>query len=595
LKTFKDYGIEVNPGAKGNVKIKCPFCSPYKNNANDTCLSVNVSEGVWFCHKCNETGGLNTSDKATHDAKHFESRSNGVSVNKNKKTPLKALSEAAIKFMSNRGISEDTLIKEGIKIASKWIAQLQKEQNCIAFPFIKGNMRVATKYRDNKKNMTQDAGGEKCFYRFDEFAKGDTIYITEGEIDALTLIECGLSDGVTSVPDGAPAPGAKEDGSKFNFFTDEAKKIFDNAKKVYLITDDDENGHNLEGILARRIGKGKCLRVDYPTGCKDINDVLLKFGKESVLGVIENAKRYPVEGLTKFGDHKKDIHRFYNEGDLQGISTGWENLDEIFMLFKGELNILTGIPNSGKSELLDALMVNSIREGNWKWAVFSAENMPREHHFRKLAEKLNDRPMMGYDDERMCIDQVDASIEFLDNHIDLVDIQNNDFSLDSLLAHIEMSVFKTGINAFIIDPWNEIEHAMPSGKNETNYISEALSKIRRFARKYDLSAWIVAHPSKLRKDPQTGNYAVPTLYDIAGSANWRNKADNGIVVWRDFSREDSIIEVFIQKVRFKHVGKVGSVQLKWNFKTGVYTVPNVYDFANVEDCGGENVNGIKPR
>jgi hypothetical protein len=52
----------------------------------------------------------------------------------------------------------------------------------------------------------------------------------------------------------------------------------------------------------------------------------------------------------------------------------------------GELTIVTGLSNSGKSEWLDALTVNLARQYGWRIAVCSLENTPVEHG-RKLMEK----------------------------------------------------------------------------------------------------------------------------------------------------------------------------------------------------------------
>lgn len=52
----------------------------------------------------------------------------------------------------------------------------------------------------------------------------------------------------------------------------------------------------------------------------------------------------------------------------------------------GELTIVTGLSNSGKSEWLDALTVNLARQHGWRIAVCSLENTPVEHG-RKLMEK----------------------------------------------------------------------------------------------------------------------------------------------------------------------------------------------------------------
>ena len=52
----------------------------------------------------------------------------------------------------------------------------------------------------------------------------------------------------------------------------------------------------------------------------------------------------------------------------------------------GELTIVTGLSNSGKSEWLDALTVNLAKEHGWRFAMCSLENSIAEHG-RKLMEK----------------------------------------------------------------------------------------------------------------------------------------------------------------------------------------------------------------
>jgi twinkle protein len=45
---------------------------------------------------------------------------------------------------------------------------------------------------------------------------------------------------------------------------------------------------------------------------------------------------------------------------------------------------------------------------------------------------------------------------------------------------------------------------------------------------------------------------VPTLYDVSGSANWKNKCDVGLVVHRNF--ETGEVDIVVEKVREKWVG-----------------------------------------
>ena len=145
------------------------------------------------------------------------------------------------------------------------------------------------------------------------------------------------------------------------------------------------------------------------------------------------------------------------------------------------------------------------------------------------------------------------------------------WSLDAILNKAKTLIFRHGINGLIIDPWNEIEHFRPNNLSETEYISMALSKIRRFARVYNVHVWVVAHPAKIRKDPKTGNYPVPTPYDISGSAHWRNKADNCITVFRNFKEKaKDHVDIYIQKIRFKEIGRIGDLTLRYDTKDSNY-------------------------
>lgn len=92
-----------------------------------------------------------------------------------------------------------------------------------------------------------------------------------------------------------------------------------------------------------------------------------------------------------------------------------------------------------------------------------------------------------------------------------------------------MLACRYGIRGLVIDPYNELDHQRPSQMTETEYVSQMLTKIKRFAQHYDVHVWFVAHPRQLRDwkgEP-------PNLYDISGSAHFINKADNGIVIHRN--------------------------------------------------------------
>ena len=200
----------------------------------------------------------------------------------------------------------------------------------------------------------------------------------EGEMDKLAVEVAGFRNCV-SVPNGAPVPGAKNYSASFGFL-DSDRETVETVKRHIIAVDSDAPGARLEDELARRLGVEKCSRVRWPEGCKDANDVLAKHSAEDLRWFIENAEAFPIEGVFEISDRREDLLRLYEHGFEQCYLTGWRNLNSLYTVRPGELTAVTGIPSSGKSNFLDALLVNLARLHSWSFALFSPENLPLEHH-----------------------------------------------------------------------------------------------------------------------------------------------------------------------------------------------------------------------
>ena len=70
----------------------------------------------------------------------------------------------------------------------------------------------------------------------------------------------------------------------------------------------------------------------------------------------------------------------------------------------------------------------------------------------------------------------------------------------------------------------------------------------------------------MKKDPVSGKFPVPTMYDISGSAAFFNKADFGIAIERD--RTQGVTRVHVQKVKFRHLGQPGVASFEYNTHNG---------------------------
>lgn len=562
MKTFDDFKIDIPPGRTGEVATTCPQCSPHRQkNPKAKCLSVNVEKGVWHCNHCDwsgtlKTGADNPSNPYTWTPKVYRKPEY--------KAPASA-SDLMLDWFSKRGIPAEVVNRNRISTGTAYMPQVEAEVQAIRFPFYRNGEVVNIKSRDKNKNFRMESGAERILYGIDDAAGHDTLIIVEGEIDKLSIETAGFINCV-SVPDGAPSPKSKDYTNKFSFLEgcDEFLSAF---KQIVLAVDSDEPGQKLEEELARRLGRERCARVQWPDGCKDANEVLKEHGKETLKECIESARLYPVVGLFEISDFTADIDRLYEHGHVAGAKTGWESLDRHYMPALGQFTVVTGIPSHGKSEVVDALLVNLARFYGWTAAIFSPENQPLALHFEKIAEKVMGKPFKGH--QKMSRADLETAKKWIGERFIFMLPEADSLSIDKVLDLARVAVRRKGVRCVVIDPWNELDHSRPNNLTETEYISHALSKIRRFAREHQVHVWLIAHPTKLKKE--NGKYPVPTLYDISGSAHWINKADFGLTVWRDVLAEGSPTQIHIQKVRFKSNGKPGAVELSYDRMTGRYS------------------------
>ena len=100
-----------------------------------------------------------------------------------------------------------------------------------------------------------------------------------------------------------------------------------------------------------------------------------------------------------------------------------------------------------------------------------------------------------------------------------------DFSVESVLRIAAQLVSRKGVKVLVVDPFNRFEHQIPDWETETQYISRIFDEFSNFAVKHKVLLILVAHPTKLRREPGSKRWPVPTLYDINGSAAFFNKTD----------------------------------------------------------------------
>ena len=338
----------------------------------------------------------------------------------------------------------------------------------------------------------------------------------------------------------------------------------------------------LSGLWVKSLSLNDAIEMAYawnsrnspPMEVQEIEQTVKSIYSAELRGRAELFKPVTDAEFVSMGNLGKQIFALYETGYRQGESTGWCKMDEFYKIRRGEWTLISGIPSHGKSAWLDALICNLIGDTGWNFAIFSAENLPLERHAAGLISCYVGKP---FDKERngyMAVEELNQCYKGLSDRIIFMKPDDQCTTIDRILE-ITHRILDRGIAAIIIDPWNELDHSRPSNMTETEYISQILSKIRRFARVNDIHVFLVAHPTKLQKD-KDGKYPVPSPYDVSGSSHWRNKADNAIAVWRDVLDRTGKAQIHIQKIRFRENGKPGICELWFNGRSGRYEERPVY-------------------
>lgn len=422
-------------------------------------------------------------------------------------------------------------------------------------------------------------GNDAPLYRLPQIisATADSIVvIVEGEKDADRLASLGYA--VTTTPNGA---GTKWRDADSQFFA---------GRRVCVIADDDEPGRakakNIAEALSGIAAAVGVVTLPNPKAIKgfDSSDFLDQGGTpERLRQIIEgfDTPRMPAEVADAAIVDQRVVDLYRAGGATAGVFPGWRVLAPLFRPKVGQLIPVTGAPNAGKSNFIDDLIIRtSCSDGDecarWKWVTFSAEHFPIERHFSQLLQKLIGKPFGDGPSARMTEREARAGLEVLHDFITPLDPVFSGLHVDRILEVTAELNARSKRHALLIDPFNVLAAtSRAKGESEHDFINTLLAKLRTFAQAEQMAVFIVAHPTKLRRDEGADEYPVVRPWDISGSAHWFNHADAILSVWRAMKCEQRAasgeVEIHVSKVRFQpECGTLGMARLYFDRVTTRY-------------------------
>jgi len=362
-------GVEVRRRSGTELVCRCPWCPP---DAKDPALKVQEDDGRFHCFRCQRKGGFLGLKRELGDLEPIRrafarptviAKASAATTSTPKPQPSPELERrlaaveanlwgpagaAGLAYLRGRGFTDETIrrFRFGFEPHYRFPGGDGPEPG-IVIPFLTGGRPVLFKLRnlapaDSPKRIAREPAGKMHpLFNVDglEGAAGGTVYLAEGELDAVSLEQMGFSPAVSG-----------DNGA--GFVDDSWRELLLDFDRIAVVYDADKGGAEGFEKVAGAFGAYRCARVTLPRGAKDAN-VALRAGVpvEEIRAAVDAAES-PMRGLVLSYRDALDARAAEDEKKILG-GTGWAALDHALGgLRPAELTVFCGEPGCGKTSFL---------------------------------------------------------------------------------------------------------------------------------------------------------------------------------------------------------------------------------------------------
>lgn len=505
---FADRYLGEYRSKKGGKEFEakhCPFCGGGRHQDTFT-FSINVDKHAYVCMrgKCGEKGTFQQlceqhNEKADYYLEWLKENKKEYSPAREYTQPkykVKDLTDSIIAYFEKRCISKETLIKTGVRSING------NGQEYAVFQFFEGDKLVMNKIRlprepkivNGKKELKEwkEAGGKHVLWNMNNVDTNKPVVLTEGMIDALSVIESGY-DNTVSIPS----------GTNDMTWIENCYDWIQQVKEWILYTDNDEAGFKLADELKLKFKSYKTKIVKHEL--KDANEELKIHGPEYILMVIEKAELPAVQGINNLA--KVNI---VDPSKMERILTGVSLLDRYSggYIFPS-LNVWTGERGSGKSTVVGKTLLNCVEKG-YRTFVYTGELMAgyfklwlylqasgENNIYSELDLETN---MQLYKPKKEVISQID---KWIDGKMYIYDDTNTNEE-EKIFEMMEEAYKRYNCRVFLLDNLMTVKfNSNRDGVYRAQ--SDFVDRLRNFVKNNNVIVNLVVHPNKSGEIGGTGD------------------------------------------------------------------------------------------
>ncbi|AKQ06779.1 DNA primase/helicase [Salmonella phage S147_CPL00262] len=460
--------------------------------------------------------------------------------------------------LTARGISKETCQKAGY-----WLAKVDNRMYQVADYRDQNGSIVSQKVRDKDKNF-KTTGSHKSDALFLKhlWSGGKKIVVTEGEIDALTVME--LQDckyPVVSLGHGASA-AKKTCAANYEYF--------DQFEQIILMFDMDDAGRKAVEEAAQVLPAGKVRVAVLP--CKDANECHIMGEDKAILEQIWNANPWVPDGVVSALSLKDRVKEAMTSEDAVGLLfDGCQGLNDRTLGARGgEVVMVTSGSGMGKSTF--------VRQQALAWG----KRMGKRVGLAMLEESVEDtiQDMMGLNNKVRLrqSDEVKKAIAedgrfdewydelFGDDTFHLYD-SFAEAEADRLLAKLAYMRTGLGCDVIVLDHISIVVSASEES-DERKMIDRLMTKLKGFAKSTGVVLVVICHLKNPEKGKPHEEGRAVSITDLRGSGALRQLSDTIIALERN-QQGDMPNLVLVRLLKCRFTGDTGIAgYMEYNRETG---------------------------
>ena len=436
------------------------------------------------------------------------------------------------KYLFKRGFDEDVIIKYKLGLVE------MKGDTWISIPSYEDGIPKLLKYRKitnnnpETKKYEREAGGKSILFNGDALEHFTDVFICEGEMDSIVLLEQGFKNSVGTTG------GA---GTLLPEWYDKLKLM----SKITFIFDADAAGQNaVVKTWAERLGYGKCWNTLLPEG-EDLNSYFLKYTVEDFKEL--EPYQFKISGVVSIHDSLCEMWEMSQSKEQLVYTLPWPEVNKLIGsgLELKELFVIGAQSSMGKTTAAMQIAQHFVDVHKLPSLFFCLE-MPNI----KLATKLL----------QLKYDLVYEEIKYEDGLIYANDLQGYEMytaytpniSMDKLYNTIEEARNRYGVKFVVFD---NLQLLITSNK-ESEY-SKAMKMFKQIAMSLNIIVCLVSQPTKLKGEEK------PVFDDLKGSSAIGQAADVVLLLHRKRLKGDKtessfepICNFILDKSRYNSGGQV---------------------------------------